>query len=190
MRITLYLNALAFVLLFFTLKRCDGLIKVIIDFDRWELFNGTDLFNMEMIRVRKYNRTMSVLNGTGELLADLDDKYKFGFNFARSAQGNNQYNAYPMKLASRPFCEFIKTYYREYQHLFLKFTNLPFVPDEGLCPFPKGKYWVKDAYVDSSVIPVVVPEGHWRASSDLRIIETNELVSTGSLYVKLTKEIA
>ncbi|XP_052890323.1 uncharacterized protein LOC128298595 [Anopheles moucheti] len=188
MRISLYLNALVFVLMPFALEHCDGLLKVILDFDRWDFTNGTDIFSMEEVRVRKYNRTMSVLNGTAALLVDLDDKYEYGFSFARSAQGNKQYNAYPMKLASRPMCEFLRTYYREYQHMFLKFTNLPFVPEEGLCPFPKGKYWVKDAYVDSSIIPVVVPEGFWKASPELRIRETGELVATGSFLVKLTKE--
>ncbi|XP_050071235.1 uncharacterized protein LOC126559161 [Anopheles maculipalpis] len=186
----LKLNVLAFVLLFYTWKRCDGLVKVILDFDRWELTNGSNIFNMDSVRVRKFNRTLSVLNGTGSLLVDLDDTYEYGFNFARSAQGNNQYNAYPMKLASKPMCEFLKVYYREYQDQFLKFTNLPYVPKEGLCPFPKGNYWVKNAYIDSSVIPLVVPEGFWRASPELRNVETGEVVSTGSFYVKLTKEYA
>ncbi|XP_035894720.1 uncharacterized protein LOC118504400 [Anopheles stephensi] len=184
----LMLNALALVLLLYTCQRCDGLLKVILEFDRWELVNGTNIFSMDSVRVRKYNRTMSVLNGTGTLLVDLDNTYEYGFSFARSAQGNNQYNAYPMKLASKPMCEFLTAYYREYQDMFLKFTNLPYVPEEGLCPFPKGNYWVKDAYVDSSVIPIVVPEGFWKASPELRNVETGEVVATGSFYAKLTKE--
>ncbi|XP_053679704.1 uncharacterized protein LOC128730655 [Anopheles nili] len=167
---------------------CAGLLKVILEFDRWEMVNGTSVFSMDAIRVRKFNRTMSVLNGTAQLLIDLDNTYEYGFTFARSALGNNQYNAYPMKLASRPLCEFIRTYYREYQHMFRHFTNLPFVPEEGLCPFPKGSYWVKDAFVDSSVIPIVVPEGFWKATPELRLIETGELIATGSFYMKLTKE--
>uniref|UniRef100_A0A182Q8I8 Uncharacterized protein n=1 Tax=Anopheles farauti TaxID=69004 RepID=A0A182Q8I8_9DIPT len=176
------------VVIFYTLGSCSGVLKVILEFDRWDMVNGTDVFSMESIRVRKFNRTMSVLNGTGALLIDLDDTYEYGFSFARSALGNSQYQAYPMKLASRPMCEFIRTYYREYQHLFLKFTNLPHVPDDGLCPFPKGKYWVKDAYIDSSVIPIVVPEGFWKATPELRVIKTGELIATGSFYVKIIKE--
>ncbi|XP_053658749.1 uncharacterized protein LOC128707816 [Anopheles marshallii] len=173
---------------FFFLDPSAGLMKVIVDFDRWEHINGSEIFNVEKLRVRKFNRTLSVLNGTGALLIDLTDKYEYGLSFARSAQGNNQYDAYPMKLASRPFCDFIKTHYHDYQHIFLNFTNLPFVPDGGLCPFPKGEYWVKDAYIDSSVIPIVVPEGFWRATTELRIIETREIVARGEMYVKLTKE--
>uniref|UniRef100_A0A182SKC0 Protein yellow n=1 Tax=Anopheles maculatus TaxID=74869 RepID=A0A182SKC0_9DIPT len=167
----------------------DGLMKVIIDFNHWDLINGTDILSMESVRVRKYNRTMSVLNGTITFLVDLDNTYEYGFNFARSAQGNNQYHAYPMKIASKPICDFLATYYREFQEQFLKFSNLPHVPEEGLCPFPKGKYWVKDAYVDSSLIPIVIPEGYWKASPELRIVKTGELVATGSFYVKLTKEL-
>ncbi|XP_053671497.1 uncharacterized protein LOC128721740 [Anopheles nili] len=168
----------------------DGLLRVILDFDHWEVYNGSSFFNMEKFRVRKYNRTLSVMNGTGVLLVDLDNRYSYGFDFARSAQGNNQFNAYPMKLPSTPFCDFIKTYYREYQHLFLNKTNLPFVTEEGLCPFPKGTYWIKDAFIDSSVIPVVVPEGMWRCTTDLIDTETKEIVARGSMYVRLTKEIA
>ncbi|XP_040154319.1 uncharacterized protein LOC120895233 [Anopheles arabiensis] len=167
----------------------EGLIRVILDFDRWEVNNGSAFFNMEKFRVRKFNRTLSVMNGTGVLLVDLDDRYTYGVHFARSAQGNNQFNAYPMKLAAKPFCEFVNVYYREYQHLFLKYTNLPFVPPEGLCPFPKGTYWAKDAHFDSSVIPVVVPEGLWRATTDLVDTVTGELVARGSMYVRLSKEL-
>uniref|UniRef100_A0A182JDP9 Uncharacterized protein n=1 Tax=Anopheles atroparvus TaxID=41427 RepID=A0A182JDP9_ANOAO len=168
----------------------DGLLRVVLDFDRWEVYNGSAFFNMEKFRVRKYNRTLSVMNGTGELLVDLDNRYSYGVHFARSAQGNNQFNAYPMKLASKPFCDFINSYYRDYQHLFLNNTNLPFVPPEGLCPFPKGVYWAKDASVDSSVIPVVVPEGVWRATTDLTDMQTGEIVARGSMYVRLSKELA
>uniref|UniRef100_A0A182U7X4 MD-2-related lipid-recognition domain-containing protein n=1 Tax=Anopheles melas TaxID=34690 RepID=A0A182U7X4_9DIPT len=167
----------------------EGLIRVILDFDRWEVNNGSAFFNMEKFRVRKFNRTLSVMNGTGVLLVDLDDRYSYGVHFARSAQGNNQFNAYPMKLAAKPFCQFVNMYYREYQHLFLKYTNLPFVPPEGLCPFPKGTYWARDAHIDSSVIPVVVPEGLWRATTDLVDTVTGELVARGSMYVRLSKEL-
>ncbi|XP_052865523.1 uncharacterized protein LOC128271888 [Anopheles cruzii] len=180
--------ALVFVLLY-ALTLTSALLKVIVDFDRWETINGSDIFNMELLRVRKFNRTVSVLNGTGILLVDLGDEYEYGVSFARSAQGNNQYNEYPMKLASRPFCEFIRTHYRDYQHVFVNFTNLPFIPPEGLCPFPKGEYWVKDAYIDSSVIPIVVPEGFWRATTDLRVKKTGVLAARGAMYVKLTKEL-
>uniref|UniRef100_A0A182LX81 MD-2-related lipid-recognition domain-containing protein n=1 Tax=Anopheles culicifacies TaxID=139723 RepID=A0A182LX81_9DIPT len=167
----------------------DGLIRVILDFDRWEVNNGSAFFNMEKFRVRKFNRTLSVMNGTGVLLVDLDNRYTYGVHFARSALGNNQFNAYPMKLADKPFCDFINSYYREYQHLFLKYTNLPHVPEGGLCPFPKGSYWAKDAFVDSSVIPPVVPEGLWRCTTDLIDTVTGELVARGSMYVRLTKEL-
>ncbi|XP_049535840.1 uncharacterized protein LOC125951215 [Anopheles darlingi] len=176
-------------ILFITSNPGDTLIQVILDFDRWETNNGSEFFNMEKFRVRKFNRTISVMNGTGFLLQDLDNRYEYGVHFARSALGNNQFNAYPMKLASRPFCDFIQTYYRDYQHLFLKYTNLPFVPAEGLCPFPKGEYWAKDAFIDSSVIPIVVPEGLWRCTTDLTDSATGELLARGSMYVRLTKEL-
>lgn len=52
------------------------MLKIILDFDRWELAGGKDIVSMESIRVRKYHRTVSVLNGTGTLLIDLDDKYE------------------------------------------------------------------------------------------------------------------
>uniref|UniRef100_A0A182KBI8 MD-2-related lipid-recognition domain-containing protein n=1 Tax=Anopheles christyi TaxID=43041 RepID=A0A182KBI8_9DIPT len=167
---------------------CGGILRVILDFDRFETVNGSAFVNTEKFRVRKYNRTLSVLNGTGELFVDLDNRYAFGLSFARSAQGNNQFNAYPMKLASKPICDFLGLYYREYQHLFLNYSNLPFVPEGGLCPFPKGKYWAKDAYIDTSVIPLVVPEGLWRCTFNLVDTMTGELVSQSFMFVRLSKE--
>ncbi|KFB38305.1 AGAP002854-PA-like protein [Anopheles sinensis] len=181
-----FLTAIAITSL--NLQPCEGLLKVIADFDRWEHINGSDVFNVEMLRVRKYNRTLSVLNGTIGLLIDLSNTYEYGVSFSRSAQGNNQYDAYPMKLASRPFCEFIRTHYRDYQHFFLNSSNLPYVTEEGLCPFPKGDYWMKDLYIESSAIPVVVPEGFWRATLELRNIETGVEAARGAMYVKITKE--
>lgn len=72
--------------------------------------------------------------------------------------------------------------------MFLKYTNLPSVPEEGLCPFPKGTYWAKDAYVDTSVVPQAVPEGFWRVRPELRLVEMGEAVATGSFYFRITKE--
>ncbi|XP_053671498.1 uncharacterized protein LOC128721741 [Anopheles nili] len=168
----------------------QGLLRVILDFDHWEVYNGSSIINMEKFRVRKYNRTLSVMNGTGVLTTDLDNRYSYGITFARSAQGNNQFYAHPIKFSSRPFCDFINSYYREFQYLFLNYTNLPFVPNEGLCPFPNGSYWIKDGYIDSSIIPATIPDGIWRCITDLSVTKTGEILFRGIMYVKLTKEIA
>ncbi|EAT33015.1 AAEL014731-PA [Aedes aegypti] len=118
-------------------------------FQRIEQTSGFDILTSNL-RVTKFNRTCAVLNGTVDLLVDLDNSYTFQGNLAYSRLGNNQFNMSPMKVPEDPMCDFLNDTYREYQDVFEEKTNHPFIEPEGLCPFPAGLYWYKNLVVDGS----------------------------------------
>ncbi|XP_055526979.1 uncharacterized protein LOC129719613 [Wyeomyia smithii] len=161
---------------------------MIVEFDRYEIEYSV-LGNFSKIRIRKYNRTTPVINGSYDLAYDLDDNYEIGITCSRSSLGNNQYNAIPMKLSPMPVCNFIKTYAYDYQYIYLNKSNFPQVPPEGLCPYPKGTYWVKDLALDSSAFPPVLPEGYYRCYLDVYYIANRTLLHHQAYYSRIRKEL-
>ncbi|XP_055606785.1 uncharacterized protein LOC129754642 [Uranotaenia lowii] len=159
-----------------------------IEMDRYELgFSDLGIFNT--FRIMKFNRTMPVLNGSYTLNRDLDDDYEIGFTCARSPLGNNQYQEYPMKLSRLPICQFIKSYGHEYQHLYLNYSNTPYCPPEGFCPFPKGLYWFKNMHIDSNIFPPVFPEGYYRCYLDVYHVPTKKHMHHQAFYTRIRKEL-
>lgn len=54
-------------------------------FERFEQHNGTNILDFSKIRVRKFNRTVSILDGSLELLSDMDDKFEVGIHVTDSS---------------------------------------------------------------------------------------------------------
>ena len=158
-----------------------------IHLDRFIQAKGFDLANTTGIRVRKYNRTTSILDGEGALFRDLGDDYKFTLTVAYSRLGNNQFNEYPLKIAKASVCTVLNGPYKEYQYLFKDHTNLPQVGDERICPFPLGPYWVKDWAPVGNFVPPVVPDGYWRFTVDT-IDSKDNVVLRYYLYLHIKKE--
>lgn len=52
------------------------LSQIDVMYERVEQINGTSLVDTQGLRVRKFNRTIAVLNGTLDVLRQLDDKYE------------------------------------------------------------------------------------------------------------------
>ncbi|KXJ69241.1 hypothetical protein RP20_CCG028162 [Aedes albopictus] len=150
--------------------------SVHIHLDRFVQAKGFDLVNATGVRVRKYNRTTSVLDGEGELFRDMGDDYKYTLTVAYSRLGNNQFNEYPLKIAKATGCTVLNGPYKEYQYLFKNHSNMPQVGDERICPFPLGRYWVKDWAPDGSWVPPVVPDGYWRFTADTLDSKDNVVV--------------
>ncbi|XP_055526974.1 uncharacterized protein LOC129719607 [Wyeomyia smithii] len=141
--------------------------KMELDLQLIEQVGECPMLNITNIRVKKYNHTVAVLNGTAQLFEDLDDRFSFRVAAAYSTLGNNQFNEYPMKIPEKTVCAVMRENYREYQHIWANYTNMPHVGADDLCPFPKGKYWVRNFAPDPSWIPPVVPQGYWRLTYDL-----------------------
>lgn len=59
--------------------------------ERFEQIDGADIIDSSKLRVRKYNRTTFVLDGSIELFTDLDNAYEVTVKVAYSTLGNNQF---------------------------------------------------------------------------------------------------
>ncbi|KXJ77328.1 hypothetical protein RP20_CCG007844 [Aedes albopictus] len=132
-------------------------ISIKVHLDRFEQQKGFDMANTTGFRVRKYNRTTSVLSGELYFFYDLGDEYIFTLTLAYSRLGNNQFNQYPMKVSKAKMCDALNGPYKDYQYLIKDNTNFPQIGNERVCPFPRGRYWVKDWTPESSFVPPVVP---------------------------------
>ncbi|XP_058819313.1 uncharacterized protein LOC131682109 [Topomyia yanbarensis] len=138
--------------------------KIEIEMQRFEQLGATSLIDATNLRIRKYNRTSPVLNGTILIHKDLNNFYEGSMKVFYSRLGNNQFNEYPLKWSPKPFCHMLNDSYRDLQHIFLNHSNFPQVSDEGLCPFPQGTYWFNNAMFPTEFIPQIVQNGYWRMS--------------------------
>ncbi|KXJ77187.1 hypothetical protein RP20_CCG008158 [Aedes albopictus] len=167
---------------------CLSLYKMFLEFDRYEIEYSV-IGDFSKIRVRKFNRTTPVINGSYDLTVDLDDSYEIGITCSRSELGNNQYNLFPMKLTTMPVCDFINAYGPDYQWIWENKSNFIYVGPEGVCPWPKGTYWVKDLALDASLLPPVIPNGYYRCYLDVNLAATKELVHHQAYYSRIYREL-
>ncbi|XP_058817801.1 uncharacterized protein LOC131681107 [Topomyia yanbarensis] len=156
--------------------------------DGFESVNGsfTDFTKM---RVRRFNQTHTVLNGTFEVLRNLGETLESGVICDRSAMRSNLLQRTPFKLPFTPFCDHMKTRYRYFQRMYSNYTNMPPVPPEGLCPFPKGSYWIKDLLVNNSMVPRMIPEGFWRCYLMIRDSTIGLITDCVQVFFTLTNEL-
>ncbi|XP_055601980.1 uncharacterized protein LOC129750876 [Uranotaenia lowii] len=149
----------------------------------------TKISNFTNLRVRKFNRTTAVLNGTYEMFIEMNNDHELECYCDRSALGNNQFSRYPLKLLPMPVCDFIKFYLAPNSGQFQNYTNFPRIPREGLCPTPKGEFYIKNLIMDSNKIPSVAPEGYYRCYFDIRQINPREELSRCTIYARIVKEL-
>ncbi|XP_062546314.1 uncharacterized protein LOC134212449 [Armigeres subalbatus] len=156
-----------------------------VSFQRVQQTIGFDVFKSDL-RITKFNRTCAVMNGTIDLLVDMDNRFSLQIKSAHSRLGNNQFNEYPYKIAENPFCHVMNETYREYEDLFEKTTNLPHVGADVTCPVPAGNYWFKHFTFKPETMPQMIPEGYWR----LTVLLTAEDGRKADLqiFLKVSKE--
>ncbi|XP_058839871.1 uncharacterized protein LOC131695403 [Topomyia yanbarensis] len=135
--------------------------------DRFEQLNGFHIANFSAVRVRKFNRTTAIMDGEGELFIDLNERYQFSLTVSYSTLGNNQWNEYPMKVSKDNVCKIMNGIYKDYQSYFVESTNMPRVGDEWFCPYPKGRYWIRNFVPRADWVPDVIPAGYWRFTTML-----------------------
>ncbi|XP_039431658.1 uncharacterized protein LOC120414516 isoform X1 [Culex pipiens pallens] len=159
-------TVLAFISVLGCLSTGTNSEQVRMQLERFEQVSGVEISDCSKLRVRKYNRTVFALDGTINLLVDLDSSYEVTVKVAYSSLGNNQFNEYPMKVPRKSICKLMVEEYADYQYIFGDSTNLPYVAEgtKEFCPFPKGEYFFKDTVLNGSFIPSVVPAGLWRMS--------------------------
>ncbi|XP_062536583.1 uncharacterized protein LOC134205360 [Armigeres subalbatus] len=151
-------------------------------FEKIEQINGSDTVSVKQMRVRKFNRTISVLDGIMDLKVLADDNYEITIKAAYSSKGNNQFNQYPMKIAPTKICEFVNNDYSEYYPFFEESTNFPKV---GECPIEPQEFYVKNMVLNSNTFPPYLPKGLWRLSIIVQTVGGENILSWIHVYFKL-----
>uniref|UniRef100_A0A4Y0BQL7 MD-2-related lipid-recognition domain-containing protein n=1 Tax=Anopheles funestus TaxID=62324 RepID=A0A4Y0BQL7_ANOFN len=130
-----------------------------INFESIEQTFGEDFMVCD-VRVRKFNRTSSVLNGTFYVLHDTTNDVKYQVDMYYSRLGNQQYNYMPMKLPSAGICAFVNNLHSSFPEIAAIFVNFPGVNE---CPITAREIHVLDQEFPSTMWPVVMQKtGLWK----------------------------
>ncbi|XP_052898326.1 uncharacterized protein LOC128305077 [Anopheles moucheti] len=132
-------------------------LKVV--FENVVQLSGSDVVRMDL-RVRKFNRTMTVLNGSFVVLHPLNNSLQLTLDLFHSRLGNQQFNHYPMKLPSSGCCEFLDNLQISYKEQVSVIENLPAI---GECPFTPRHVNMIDFAFPQEVVSTVMPRGLWKA---------------------------
>ncbi|XP_053673617.1 uncharacterized protein LOC128723875 [Anopheles nili] len=113
------------------------------------------------LRVRKYNRTASVINGTIYIIQECGNELVFSLNVYYSRLGNQQFNHLPIHLPTSGLCEFLDNLHKFYPEIVAYFVN---APPAGECPIRFREVHVFDLEYPSQVVPSVLQrKGLWKA---------------------------
>ncbi|XP_004520305.1 uncharacterized protein LOC101462374 [Ceratitis capitata] len=127
------------------------------------------------------------INGTVKFVEDMaSDHFKFQIELFSSPQGDDQFKRLPMGVPRTTICEGLKDLYTKVlQPSFVEGenTNFPFVPEEGLCPIPKGEYYIKNLEFDTDSWPNQIPRGLLKAQLTFFKDELN--VGGGALLMRV-----
>ncbi|XP_053673616.1 uncharacterized protein LOC128723874 [Anopheles nili] len=128
-------------------------------YDSFEQVIGQDVCFCD-IRVRKFNRTTAVLNGTIYLYNEFDNNLIFSLDVYYSRLGNQQYNHLPIKLPTSGLCDFMDNINKFYPEVVKYFINSP---PAGECPVKRREIHVLDLEYPSHIIPTVFQrKGLWK----------------------------
>ncbi|XP_053671500.1 uncharacterized protein LOC128721744 [Anopheles nili] len=156
-----------------------------IKYERVQQNSGYDMTSFKNLRIRKFNRTISVLNGSIDLFHNLNDSFYASITLSYSTLGNNQFNRSPFKVPLQRMCQFLNTTYRDYRELYRNVTNFP---EPGVCPLPAQRYYIKNKVLDSKLINNYFPSGLWRGDFELHDVNTNQRLVNVQLFFRVSRQ--
>lgn len=111
-------------------------------FDRVELLNSTyvdGLYNVSVLRIAKFNRTVYVMNFEFEIFVDFDQHHELEVSFHYNRLNNNQYTKSLLRVPRSSFCGlFVKYYSVVVTNEMKSHTNFPSIqPNRKWCPVKK-----------------------------------------------------
>ncbi|XP_049548256.1 uncharacterized protein LOC125959476 [Anopheles darlingi] len=128
------------------------------DFEQFYQSAGEEYLVCDL-RVRKFNRTASVLNGTIHVLINANDSVTFSTDIFHSPLGNQQFNHYPVKIPTSGVCTFKDHIHQHYPKVAELIVNLP---GPGECPITIRQMYVFDQLFPSDFVPAVTRPGLWK----------------------------
>ncbi|XP_017001429.2 uncharacterized protein CheA7a [Drosophila takahashii] len=130
------------------------------------------------LRMKKVSRNKFVVSGDFEFKLNMADQQKIALMVFTYDQNTKKRGAMVLNV-NKPFCQFIKEDEDTYPQI-LKVSNLP---EQGKCPFPKGKYQIDNYELETNFLPDNAPKGDYLLQLTLmdREIPVAGLVATVTL---------
>ncbi|XP_055838302.1 uncharacterized protein LOC129906538 [Episyrphus balteatus] len=112
-------------------------------------------------------------------------QYTYGIKSMQSPTGNSRFIDKPFfTVDPTPMCYFYNVTFKEILRPALTGSStFPEIPPAGLCPIPKGTYYVKDMAVDEDKIPFHLSRGLWKLEAT--IYRGNTLVGGYRVFAKV-----
>ncbi|XP_055846952.1 uncharacterized protein LOC129912638 [Episyrphus balteatus] len=155
--------------------------------ERLESYKGENATSIEYkIRLTRLGHGNSyAANGYMIYKEDLYSDVQHSIKTFYSSDGSTQFRSYPYTIQSSNICKFFKTNYRQYGQSWIKpHTNFPYIPEEGICPLPKGKYYSKNLTFEDVPLPTHAPRGLWKF--DQRFERNGKLIGGLMMYARVT----
>ncbi|XP_017869910.1 PREDICTED: uncharacterized protein LOC108618422 [Drosophila arizonae] len=108
------------------------------------------------LRMKKVSRNQYTLDGEFEFKRNIGDEQKLSLQVFSYDEGAKQKGPMVMNV-NKPFCEFVNEDVDTYPNLQKK-SNMP---EQGDCPFPKGKYTIDNYELETTFLPDDAPKGDY-----------------------------